>query len=173
MKRSICLPSLSLLIAMFGAPMFGSGTQSSKAQTAPTLAPSENPDQLFQTIQGLDKELFDAVDRCDMKTFGSLLAEDIEFYHDKDGLAVGRQTIVESVKNNLCGKVKRVLAPGTLEVYPIHGYGAVEIGTHRFLHPWAQDHGEVGEAKFIHLWRYQDGAWQITRVISYDHGPAQ
>ena len=27
----------------------------------------------------------------------------------------------------------------------------------------------VGEGKFIHLWQYKDGAWKITRVISYDH----
>jgi Domain of unknown function (DUF4440) len=173
MKILFCLPSLFLMTALLGSPIVGSGAQSSETVAPSSAAQAENPEQLFQTIQRLDKELFDAVDRCDMKTFGSLLAEHIEFYHDKDGLAVGRQSIVDSVKNNLCGKVKRVLVPGTLEVYPIHGYGAVEIGTHRFLHPWAQDHGEVGEARFIHLWRYQDGAWQITRVISYDHGTAK
>ena len=27
----------------------------------------------------------------------------------------------------------------------------------------------VGEAKFVHLWQYKNGAWKITRVISYDH----
>ena len=27
----------------------------------------------------------------------------------------------------------------------------------------------VGEGQFIHLWQYKDGAWKITRVISYDH----
>ena len=30
----------------------------------------------------------------------------------------------------------------------------------------------VGEASFIHLWQYKDGAWKITRVISYDHHAA-
>ena len=49
------------------------------------------------------------------------------------------------------------------------GFGAVQIGVHRFHHP-GRDHIEpVGEAKFIHLWRYEDGAWTITRVISFDH----
>jgi len=108
-----------------------------------------------------------------MKTFDSFWADDAEFYHDKGGLMVGRQNIVESVKNNLCGKVKRELVPGTLEVYPMNGYGAVEIGVHRFLHPWEQDHGVIGEAKFIHLWQYKDGTWKMTRVISYDHGLAK
>src|SRR5215813_8379111 len=130
-------------------------------------------DELFQTISHLDKRLFDAIDRCDMKVEASFWAEDAEFYHDKDGLMVGGEKIVDAIKNNLCGKVKRELVPGTLEVYPLQGYGAVEIGVHRFLHPFEQDHGVVGEAKFIHVWRQRDGTWKITRVISIDHHQAR
>jgi hypothetical protein len=59
--------------------------------------------------------------------------------------------------------VKQELVPGTLEVYPLAGYGAVEIGVHRFLPPCEQDHGVVAEAQFIHVWRYKDGMWKITR----------
>jgi len=51
----------------------------------------------------------------------------------------------------------------------MNGYGAVEIGVHRFHHPGEQDQDVVGEAKFIMLWQNKDGAWKITRVISYDH----
>ena len=131
------------------------------AQAAPA------PDPLFQTIQSLDAKLFDAYNHCDLEKFGSLLADDLEFYHDKSGLSSGRQALVEGVKNNICGKVTRELVPGTLEVYPIANYGAVEIGVHRFHHP-GQDES-VGEAKFIHLWQNKDGVWKITRVISFDH----
>ena len=104
-----------------------------------------------------------------MQAEASFWSDDAEFYHDKEGLMVGGQQIVQAIKNNPCGKVKRELVPGTLEVYPLQGYGAVEIGTHRFLHPWEQDHGVVGEAKFIHIWQHKDGKWKITRVISVDH----
>jgi Domain of unknown function (DUF4440) len=173
MRKSYYLPGGFLLAAVFGMPFMASGAQSSKTSAAPPALEDKTPDQLFLIIQRLDQELFGCIDRCDMQAFGSLLADDLEFYHDKDGLSVGRQNTVDAVKNNLCGKVKRELVPGTLEVYPLHGYGAVEIGIHRFLHPWKQDHGEVGEAKFIHIWRYIDGTWQITRIISYDHGPAK
>jgi len=127
------------------------------------------PDELFRTIQQLDKQVFDAIDRCDMKAEASFWSDDAEFYHDKNGLLAGGAQIVDAIKNNLCGKVKRELVPGTLEVYPLAGYGAVEIGVHRFLHPYEQDHGVVGEAKFIHIWQNKDGAWKITRVISIDH----
>jgi len=39
----------------------------------------------------------------------------------------------------------------------------------RFHHPKAEDTEPVGEAKFVHLWQNKDGAWKITRVLSYDH----
>ncbi|MBV8436735.1 MAG: nuclear transport factor 2 family protein [Silvibacterium sp.] len=130
------------------------------------------PDQLFKTIQSLDTQLFDAYNHCDLTTLGSLVAEDLEFYHDKTGLAIGRQVFVDAIKNNICGKVTRELVPGTLEVYPIANYGAVEIGVHRFHHPG--DPGNIGEARFITLWQQQkDGTWKVTRVISFDHHPAE
>ena len=128
---------------------------------------------MTRAISALDTQLFDAYNTCNLEKFGALVADDVEFYHDKGGLMVGRKPLVEAIKNNICGKVTRELVAGSLEVYPINGYGAVEIGTHRFLHPWTQDHGLVGEAKFVHLWQYKDGAWKIARVISYDHGAAK
>jgi uncharacterized protein (TIGR02246 family) len=127
------------------------------------------PDPLFQTIQSLDTQLFDAYNRCDLEKFSALLADDLEFYHDKGGFSRGRQATVDGVKNNICGKVTRELVPGTLEVYPIANYGAVEIGVHRFHHPGHETAESVGEAKFIHLWQNKDGVWKITRVISFDH----
>jgi hypothetical protein len=137
------------------------------AQIHPQSAPA--PEELFQTIQSLDTQLFDAYNRCNLEKLGALLADDLEFYHDKTGLSRGRQALVEAVKNNICGKVTRELVPGTLEVYPIADYGAVEIGVHRFHHPGEVTTESVGEAKFIHLWQKKDGAWKVTRVISFDH----
>ena len=131
---------------------------------------SAAPDQLFKTVQALDTQLFDAYNHCDLTTLGSLVSEDLEFYHDKTGLAVGRQVFLDAIKNNICGKVTRQLVPGTLEVYPIADYGAVEIGVHRFYHPG--DPTNIGEGKFITLWHQKDGKWLVTRVISFDHHPA-
>lgn len=140
----------------------------SLAQTQQGLPPS---DELYKTIAGLDAALFDAYNNCDLEKLGSMVAEDLEFYHDQTGLAVGRQSLVDGVKNNICGKVHRELVPGTLEVYPLKGYGAVEIGVHRFTHP--NDPKELGEAKFVHVWQLKDGEWKVTRVISFDHHPVK
>jgi hypothetical protein len=56
----------------------------------------------------------------------------------------------------------------------MRGYGALQIGSHRFCATGAGacDGRSGGIAKFIHLWQQVDGAWRITRVISYDHAPA-
>jgi hypothetical protein len=144
-----------------------------EAQTIPSLDAIKNDAELTSAISALDTQLFDAYNTCNIDKLGSMVADDLEFYHDKTGLAVGKQPFLVAIKNNICGKVTRELVKGSMEVYPIDGYGAVEIGVHRFHHPGAQDHDVLGEAKFIHLWQYKDGAWKVTRVISYDHETAK
>ncbi len=128
-------------------------------------------DRLFDTIAGLDRRLFDAYNTCDLSTLGAMVTDDLEFYHDKTGLSVGKQVFVDSIRNNICGKTQRELVPGSLEVYRLDHYGAVEIGRHRFLHPGHDEIG-IGEAKFITLWQFKGGEWKVARVISYDHESA-
>lgn len=155
-------PSTALL---FLSLLFWSTVQAD-AQPQQSKAPE---DPLFRTIAALDTAVFDAFNHCDLEKLGSFFTEDLEFYRGKTGLERSRQSLVEAVKKNICGKVTRELVPGTLEVYPMEGYGAVEIGVHRFHHPGHDDTEPAGEAKFIHLWQNKDGKWQITRVVSFDH----
>jgi hypothetical protein len=42
----------------------------------------DNQADLDKAITELDKQLFDAYNHCDLKKFDSLLADDVEFYHD-------------------------------------------------------------------------------------------
>jgi Domain of unknown function (DUF4440) len=95
----------------------------------------------------LDTQLFDAYNHCELATLSSLVADDLEFYHDVTGFSPARPALVDGVNNTICGKVTRKLVPGTLEVYPIANYRALEIGVHRFHRPGNTD---VGEAKFIY-----------------------
>lgn len=149
------------------------GCSVASAQTVPSLDAIKSQEELTRAIKELDKQLFDAYNTCDLKKFSSFFVDDVEFYHDYGGVTQGNKALTESVKSNICGKTQRVLVPETFEVHYMKGYGAVEMGTHRFTHPWEQDHGQVGEGKFIHLWQYKDGAWKITRAISYDHHSAK
>lgn len=157
MTKPLALLPAMLLLTLLLAPL-----AHGQAQAAPDAG------SLFKTVQLLDTQLFDAYNHCDLQKFGSLIADDVEFYHDKSGLSRGRPALIEGIKNNICGKVTRELVAGTLEVYPIDHYGAVEIGVHRFHHP-GHENDVVGEAKFVHLWQNNDGVWKVTRVISFDH----
>lgn len=157
MKRIFLFPVL-LVGMLLGSVLSGPHAQS-----------SASPQSLFDTVQSLDTKLFDAYNHCDLTTVSSMVAEDLEFYHDVTGFSAGRQSLLDGLKENVCGKVTRELVPGTLEVYPIAHYGAVEIGVHRFHHPG--DPTNIGEAKFITLWQNEDGVWKITRALSFDHHP--
>jgi len=139
---------------------------------AQALESIKSQEELNKAVTSLDAALFDSYNRCDLQKFASFFADDVEFYHDQGGVTLGKEKLTESVKNNICGKVTRELVPGSLQVHHMKGYGAVEMGVHRFHHPGHDDTEPVGEGKFIHLWQYKDGAWKITRVISYDHRAA-
>jgi len=82
------------------------------------------------------------------------MADNVEFCHDQGGVTLGKADLTDSVRKNICGKVTRELFAGTLQVYPMKGYGAVEMGVHRFHQPGHEDTERVGEAKFIHFWQY-------------------
>jgi hypothetical protein len=141
------------------------------AQSVPTLDKIQNQEELNKAIGALDAALFDAYNKCDLAKFGSFIDENVEFYHDQGGVTLGRAALVEAVKKNICGQVTRELLPNTLQVYPMKGYGAIEMGVHLFHHPGHPENGD-GEGKFVHLWQYKDGAWKVTRVLSYDHHAA-
>ena len=142
------------------------------AQAVPSLDNIKSQADLDKAIATLDAALFDSYNRCDLEKFSSFFADDVEFYHDQGGVTLGKAALTDSLKKNICGKVTRRLVPGSLQVHHMKGYGAVEIGVHRFHHPGHEDTEGVGEASFIHLWQCKDGAWKITRVISYDHHSA-
>jgi uncharacterized protein (TIGR02246 family) len=153
-------------------PLLASFAGRAEAQAVPSLESIQSQAELDKAITALDAALFDAYNRCDLEKFASFFVDDVEFYHDQGGVTLGREKLTESVKKNICGKTTRELVPGTLQVYHMKGYGAVEMGVHRFHHPGHEYTEGVGEGKFIHLWQYKDGAWKITRVISYDHHAA-
>ena len=124
----------------------------------------------------MDSVLFDAAFvTCNYPRVDSILSPDVEFYHDQNG--AHSDTAVRGDFKRLIGNcpaatgVRRELVAGSLEVYPIHAYGAIQMGLHRFVERGASTHTI---ARFIHLWKREpDGRWFLTRVMSFDHQPAQ
>lgn len=132
-------------------------------------AKAQVTNELFKKIESLDSILFTAFNTCDLQTFSSMLSEDLEFYHDKGGLTDYAHSINVTKEN--CERklgLKRTLIPGSMEVYPIGDYGAVQIASHRFCHV-ENGKEDCGTFKFVHVWRNDNGNWKISRVVSYDH----
>jgi CubicO group peptidase (beta-lactamase class C family) len=152
--RTIPLACLLLLVSGAGSP----------ARAADAAASAES---LTETIATLDRRLFDAYNACRLDEFGTLFAPDVEFYHDASGVTWDRKTVVENTRRWICGKVRRELVPGSLTVYPVKDFGAIEEGEHRFCEIAT---GQcVGAARFVMVWRLQSGTWRLTRVLSYGH----
>lgn len=120
---------------------------------------------LYEEIVAMDKTYFDAYNNCNMTTLDTLVSEEIEFFHDIGGLLTSKQELLKALENNICGKVRRELIEGSIEVYPIHNYGAIQMGYHKFYNKEEPD-AESIPSKFISTWKNENGRWRITKVIS-------
>lgn len=126
---------------------------------------------LEETVAALDAAVFDAFNTCSspaqMDRHAGYFASDVEFYHDTGGVTRSRTEMLRNTAKHVCGKFRRELVPGTLKVFPIKDYGALEQGSHRFCQ---FDSGTCeGMADFVIVWQHQNGRWKITRVLSYAH----
>ncbi|WP_396193750.1 nuclear transport factor 2 family protein [Flavobacterium sp.] len=134
------------------------------------LTKNYQPDdlELYQAIVKQDSVFFDAYNHCDTKfeIYADFYADDIEFYHDQGGLSDSKKDILEGTKKNICGKVTRTLVPGSIEVYPIKDYGAIEIGLHSFSNNTNPPNEPKKISRFTIFWKLINGQWKIAKVIS-------
>jgi hypothetical protein len=161
MKSKFLLLKLIITTAIFINVMGSANAQTGDVQTSDAA--------LYTEIAHLDSVLFNAFNTRNIEQFKSLFTEDLEFYHDKGGLTNYDHTVnflkdVSKPGNDL----RRDLVKGSLEVYPIPGYGAMEIGTHTFCHT-ENGKQDCGTFKFVQIWQKKDGKWKISRVVSYGH----
>ena len=135
---------------------------------------------LEEMIYQKDSIFWKSYNDCDMAGMEQFIAEDIEFYHDKGGITYGKTNLSNSLKNGLCqsgkNELRREAVPGSVHVYPLKSngkiYGALMTGKHLFYLVKGASEKLDGQAKFSHLWLEKDGEWKMSRVFSYDHGPA-
>ncbi len=161
MKKAFSNTIIPILLAV----IFSVGTINAQNNEKQVSSSSD----LFNEINKQDSLLFAAFNTRDIKTFKSYFSKDLEFFHDKGGLTNYDYTVnflSETTKKE--SDLRRDLVKGTLEVYPIPGYGAIEIGSHRFCH---DENGKLdcGTFKFVQVWQKKDDQWKVTRVISYAH----
>lgn len=152
----------SIVMAFFVAAC----SNAAKAQTVIPKYERTVSKELYDSIVDVDSIFFEAYNNCKLDKIDSLISEDIEFYHDKGGLATSKKDIMIAFQNNICGKVTRELLKGSIEVYEIKDYGAVEMGFHGFHNNQEKETGPTHFSKFVHIWHKENNQWKLTRVIS-------
>ena len=139
-------------------------------QTA-QFAAENTVDELYHEIALMDKKLFTAFNHGDTATIKSLFTKDLEFYHDKAGLSdftSNARAISKLTTGDI--KIRRSLVEGSMRVFPVPGFGAIQEGQHDFFETLpGQPERETGTFKFLHVWQKTDAGWKIARVISYGH----
>lgn len=120
---------------------------------------------LYTDIVKMDSIYFAAYNTCDIKTQAAIYADEIEFFHDKGGLLTDKKELLKSLKENICNKVTRTLIKGSIEVYPIKDYGAIQIGYHKFYNKQEPNAKSI-PSKFIVIWKKEKENWKMTKVIS-------
>ena len=167
MKYKYYIPTvLTFLLALFF-------TKASDAQDA--------EQKVTQQILHKDSMFWQSYNRCDTAGYDQFFSNDVEFYHDKGGITLGADNMALSIKKNLCSnsdfRIRREEVKGTVKVFPLQNngviYGTILSGEHFF---YISEKGKAerldGKAKFTHLWLLKEGVWKMTRILSYDHGPA-
>ncbi len=147
-----------------------------------TLVAQDNDRQLAAVILHNDRLFWQAYNKCDVTNMMEYFSDDIEFYHDKGGITNGKPALAQSFEKGVCNNrdsftLRREAIDSSIKVFPLRKngviYGAVLSGAHLF---YVQEKGKKeraeGLAKFTHLWLLKNGSWKMTRVLSYDHGPA-
>jgi hypothetical protein len=122
--------------------------------------------EFYNNIVSLDSLFFDAYNRCNVGVMDSLMSKTWSFTMIRVVSQIRRRKQWKLSEKNICGKVTRELLKGSIEVYQINNYGAVEIGFHGFHNNQEKETGPTHFSKFVHIWRLQDNKWRITRVIS-------
>ena len=134
------------------------------------IEPTEQ-DALYRTVSKLDAEFFGTFNNCDapgqLQRHAEFLDPKVEFYHDNGGVSWTREDYIDKTRRNVCGNFRRELVAGSLEIYPIKGYGSIEEGRQRFCD--TKSGKCFGEAKFLIVWHQTPEGWRITRILSYGH----
>jgi len=153
------------------------------AQPGPAVTVPERP-LLERAIAARDAEFFKLFfEGCDPRRLRTMVTDDLEMYHDKDGfvwhggdeaVAGYAQRCAERKKPD-AWRSRREPVAGTIHVDPVPGFGAMETGEHVFYERRGDGPEKlVGRSRFAQVWALgTDGRWRLARILSYAHAAAQ
>jgi hypothetical protein len=159
------------------------GVAAAQASASPPAVAIPDQPALTEAVAARDAEFFELFfEGCDPARVRTMIADDIEMYHDKGGFVWhGADAVIaeyarscEERRKPGAWRSRRELVRETLRVDPVPGHGAIEEGEHLF-HERKGDGPEklAGRARFVQLWTLgADGGWRLSRIFSYGHRAA-
>jgi hypothetical protein len=153
------------------------------AQASVPAVTLPEPVELAGQIAARDSEFFQLFfEGCDPARVRTMIADDIEMYHDKggfvwrgaDGVVAEYAKACEERRKPGAWRSRRELVRDTLRVDPVPGHGAIEDGVHVFYERKGDGPERLaGRARFTQLWTLgADGAWRLARIFSFAHEKA-
>lgn len=171
---------LVLLLAALALAACASTEPPSRARENVVAGPEASP-ELIAAISANDRLLFDIVfSTCDLEALDGLIAADFRMMHDKHGVtASDRDAFIASIRQGCEARASGENIQASRELNETHmhavqgGQWAIQTGVHSF---YGLDPGRPPvlreRAQFFHVWHFENGAWRLTEVYSYDHRAA-
>lgn len=157
--------------------VFAAAAAQAGAPPAPTLPEGT---ALIEAIAARDAEFFKVFfEGCDPARVRTMIADDVEMYHDKggfvwrgaDGVIADYAKACEERRKPDAWRSRRELVRDSLRVDPVPGHGAIEDGVHVFYERKGDGPERLaGRARFTQLWTLgADGGWRLARIFSFAH----
>src|SRR5580700_1726333 len=135
------------------------------------------PDTIKKTNE-LDAGLFQAFNYRNAEAMRPFYAKDVEFFHDQVGRTLNQDAVIATFRNKFDGDyaerhqiVQRELIQESLRLFPIPGYGVLEVGNHRFTISTRETNRVTATTvgTFAHIIQDGDRGMKIKLALSYDH----
>ncbi len=132
-------------------------------------AAAQTSGPLYNEIAHLDSLQFGAFNARNLDQLMNYFDSSLELYQDNTGVRNFDQTKQAfGSLFKMSYTLTRKLVRGTMEVYPIKDFGAIETGHHAFSH-MENGHEQAATYKFMQIWQKKNGVWRVVREITYGH----
>jgi hypothetical protein len=142
------------------------------------LGPSTLDSNTMRKVNELDAALFQRFNHRNSEAMRPFYATDVEFFHDQVGRTPNQDAVIATFRNKFEGDyverhqiVRRELIKQSLRLFPIPGYGVLEVGSHRFIVSTRGSKLATGVTvgTFVHVIKIVEHGEQIKMALSYDH----
>lgn len=123
---------------------------------------------IARTLAALDTDISHAYNTCGLNRLRRHFSPLAELYFAGRGYSSRVGELIDDARGKICGKFRRETVAASLEVYPVTGYGAIQVGEHRFCRLDRTPCDGIS-SRFLVVWRFKDGEWRITRLVRYGY----